>query len=188
MNWYVLFVVGDKQEQILQTLVKWEVDAFSPVMEYYRRDIRSLTFKRMFPGYIFVRTERSWESFLDFLRDLRTFQSGVVKELERSGLQTEPFALIDEDAVEHSAALRPEEIRFFKDVLDERAYVRMSCGYPGKDGKAVITDGPLMKYADRICKVDRHNQLAWLDLSFFDRQIMMGLDLRDEYRTQTIEE
>lgn len=67
MSWYVLFVMLEKQERLLQVLRKNEIDTFIPMMEYYRRDIRSLTIKPMFPGYIFVRSGKSQGEFDDFL-------------------------------------------------------------------------------------------------------------------------
>ena len=46
-----------------------------------------------------------------------------------------------------------------------------------QDGKAVIIEGPLKSFENNIVKVDRHNQYAYLDLSFMDRRIKVGLNI-----------
>lgn len=52
--------------------------------------------------------------------------------------------------------MRAEEIEFFRFLLDESGLARMSYGYlrkqeNGRD-KAVITEGPLQYFEDRIVK------------------------------------
>ena len=73
-----------------------------------------------------------------------------------------------------TSALRKEEIRMFELLLDACHVVRMSQAYL-QDGKAVIIEGPLKSFENNIVKVDRHNQYAYLDLSFMDRRIKVGL-------------
>lgn len=164
INWYVLFVLLERQEKLLNILHQHDIDAFAPTMEYYRRDIRSLTIKPMFPGYIFVRSEMSQIRFDDFLNQLGDQKRGMIKELKKDSEQ------------QASGALREEEIDFLTGILDEKACMRMSYAVL-RDGRAVVTDGPLAAYEEHIVKVDRHNRLAYLDLNYFDRQIQAGLTI-----------
>lgn len=178
MNWFVLFVLLERQERITQLLTGEGIDAFSPMLEYYRRDIQTTTEKLMFPGYIFVRSEWSRVRFQEFILGLGDRKKGLVKELHRDQMGKVPA----ENSDYEMAALRPEEIEFLTNIIDENGRVPMSYGFLGKKGKAVVTDGPLKHYDDKICKLDKHNHLAWLELSFFDRQIKMGLTVSEKYR------
>lgn len=178
MNWFVLFVLLEKQERIIETLKGEGMDAFSPMLEYYRRDIQTTTHKRMFPGYVFVRSPLTRMEFEEILRGLGDRRNGIVKELQRNQMGKTAAEGSDYEL----AVMRPEEIEFLNTIINEDGMVPMSYGFIGNKGKAVVADGPLEHYADRICKLDKHNHLAWLDLNFFDRQIKMGLTVSEKYR------
>lgn len=164
-NWYILFALAAKQEQICNTVCKQGLHAFVPMMEYYRRDMKGLAVKPMFPGYIFVRTDVSQGEFDAMLYDLGIRGQGLIKQLKEEG----------------AAAMREEEIDFFSHLLDGQGVARMSYGYM-KGGRAVVTDGPLGYFQERIVRADRHNRLAWLDFEFMDRRIQAGLTVGREYQ------
>lgn len=166
-NWYILFVQSEKQSRICDILCEEGVNAFLPMMEYYRRDMKGITRKPMFPGYIFVRTELVQKEFDNLVEALRGRCWGFIKQLKDAG----------------ASAMRAEKIEFFRLLLDESGLARMSYGYlhkqeNGRD-KAVITEGPLQYFEDRIVKVDRHNRCAWMDFAFMGRKVQAGLTIEN---------
>ena len=74
------------------------------------------------------------------------------------------------------SALREKEIEFFNNVLDKDNVARVSVGYQ-ENGKTVIVEGPLLHYQDHIVRVMKHHCTAQLDLPFFDRKIILGVEL-----------
>lgn len=136
------------------------LNAFVPIMEYYRRDIKDIAVKPMFPGYVFVRTDIGQKEFDTMLFQLGDQKQGMIKQLKEEG----------------TSAMREEEIDFFEHLLDERGISKMSYAYlQGK--RAVVTEGSLRHFQERIVKVDRHNRLAWLDFEFMNRKIQAGLTI-----------
>ena len=101
-NWYILFVQSERQSRICDILCEEGVNAFLPMMEYYRRDMKGITRKPMFPGYIFVRTELVQKEFDNLVEALRGRCWGFIKQLKDAG----------------AAAMRAEEIEFFRFLLD----------------------------------------------------------------------
>lgn len=158
-NWYILFVQAEKQSQLKDILCKEGVHAFLPVIEYYRRDKKGLAEKLMFPGYIFIKSEKSQEEFDRILYTIRNVSSGLIKQLKNEG----------------STALTKREKDFFEDILDENGIAKMSYGHLNKAKKAVVTEGPLKSYENRIIKVDKHDGYAFLDFQFLRQPVKMGL-------------
>ena len=134
------------------------VEAFVPQYEYYHRKTKEYLIKPMFTGYVFVKTELNQLEFNSLLYKMAEEKNGVIGQLVNK----------------ETSALRKEEIRMFELLLDACHVVRMSQAYL-QDGKAVIIEGPLKSFENNIVKVDRHNQYAYLDLSFMDRRIKVGL-------------
>lgn len=159
-NWYILFALATKQEQLCNVIRNQGVNAFIPVMEYYRRDIKDIAVKPMFPGYVFVRTDMDQEEFDFMLNGLGDQKQGLIKQLREEG----------------TTAMREEEIDFFECLLDEHGVSKMSYAYL-QGNRAIVTDGSLKHFQDRIVKVDRHNRLAWLDFEFMSRKIQAGLTI-----------
>ena len=81
-NWYILFVQSEKQSRICDILCEEGVNAFLPMMEYYRRDMKGISRKPMFPGYIFVRTELVQKEFDNLVEALRGRCWGFIKQLK----------------------------------------------------------------------------------------------------------
>lgn len=159
-NWYILYALVAKQEQLCSVLCRHGLRAFVPMMEYYRRDIKGIAVKPMFPGYLFVRSDMCQQEFDTMLFELGDEKQGMVRQLKEEG----------------TAAMREEEIDFFAHLLDEQGVARMSYGYR-KGSRGVVTEGPLAYFQERIVKADRHNRLAWLDFEFMNRRIQAGLTI-----------
>lgn len=164
MNWYVLYTLSQKTSKILINLNrKHELIAFIPEYEICHRKTKEITIKPMFSNYIFVKTYLNQNDFNDLLLKMKDENNGLIKQLKNSEV----------------SALRADEIEFFSHVLDDQYIVRLSYGYQD-NGITHITDGPLKLYEKNIIKVDKHNQCAYLDLVFFDRRIMLGIDIKSK--------
>lgn len=156
-NWYVLFVNTIKEDTLVKFISsKKVVEIFSAKLEYYRRDSKSIQIKSLFPGYLFVRTEKNQPDFDDFIRGLE-FKSGIWKQLKYSDI----------------SALTIEEITVLERLLDDQGILRMSYGKL-VNNKLVITKGPLVGYDPYIYKFNKHDRLVYLDLSFLDQKWKAG--------------
>ncbi len=158
-NIYVLFCLQSKEKQLLSNLNKdGRLIAFSPRMEYWRRDLNSTAIKPMFPGYIFVETKLDQSGFDLLLQNMSEQKNGLIRELKRPD----------------TTALNEEEKTLFKNLLNGKGLMKMSSASI-VNGKARVTSGPLKAYESNIVKLDRHNRIAILDLSVMDRNIIAGL-------------
>lgn len=157
-NWYVLFALVAKENKLCSVLRRKGLDAFIPKIEYYRRDIKGNTLKMLFPGYIFVRSEMKQSDFDNLLYELGEQRDGLIKQLKDDGV----------------TALRDEEIEMFNKLLNSEGILEMSQAFI-EDNKAKVIYGPLIHYQDHIIRVNTHNYTAYLDLTFFDRKIKLGI-------------
>lgn len=162
MNWYVLYILSQKSNKIITNLNrKKELIAFIPEYEICHRKTKEITIKPMFSNYIFVKTDLNQSEFNDLLLKMKDENDGLIKQLKNC----------------ETSALRESEIEFFQMILDEQYIVRLSYGYQ-ENGITHVTKGPLKPFEKHIVKVDKHNQCAYLDLLFFDRRIMLGIDIK----------
>lgn len=161
MNWYVLFTLGRKTNQIASHLNRRnDIDAFIPQYEFYYRKTKEYMIRPMFPNYIFVKTHYNQLEFNILINRMGEEKDGLIRQLSKDGV----------------SALRQEEIEMFKLLLDSDHVVRMSQAYL-QDGKAIVYEGPLKAFEEQIVKVDVHNQFAYLDLLFLRRRIKVGLKI-----------
>lgn len=161
MNWYVLFVLANRANQLIKNLNKKDnIEAFIPQYQYYRRITKDYDIKPMFTNYIFVKTLMNQTEFDTFLMNLDNEKDGLIKQLVYSD----------------TSALKEEEIKMFNYLLDESYVVKMSQAFL-QDGKAKVYQGPLKHFEKNIIKVDKYNQVAYLNLSFMNRKIKAGLKI-----------
>lgn len=161
MNWYVLFVLSNRANQLLRNLNKKDnIEAFIPQYQYYRRITKDYDIKPMFTNYIFVKTSMNQTEFNIFLMNLDNEKDGLIKQL----------VYLD------TSALKEVEIEMFNYLLDESYVVKMSQAFL-QDGKAKVYQGPLKHFEKDIIKVDKYNQVAYLNLSFMNRKIKAGLKI-----------
>ena len=112
-NWYILYTQTDRQNKVCEALCQEGLHAFLPVMEFYRRDRKELDKKPMFPGYIFVRSNKEQEEFDLSLKSIEEKSWDYIKQLKEDG----------------RTALTEEEKNFFENLLDEAGVAKMSYGY-----------------------------------------------------------
>lgn len=171
-HYHILRASHEKQHEICNQLqlrlptVHGRV--FLPMWEYYRRDRECIEKKPMFIGYIFVRTDLVRSELYDICRSLaRPVRAHLENDVNNLWTK-EDDSLLD---------LTEDEEAFFDAVLDDAGIERMSRGYIGSDGRAVVMEGPLKELADRIAKLDKRNWLAWLDMKVGDQLIKAGLEI-----------
>lgn len=159
MNWYVLYAMSNKTDKLIDNLnKKTDIEAFVPRYEYYRRNSVNYDIKPMFYGYIFVKSALSQCDFDSLLRNMKEGKDGFIRQLVKDGV----------------SALSEEERDMFEKLLDENHVVRMSQAFL-QDGKAKVYQGPLKSFEDNIIKVDKHNHVAYLNLTFMNRTIKASL-------------
>lgn len=164
MNWYVLYVLSHKSNKILSNLNHCkELEAFIPKCEVFHRNAKIKTVKDMFNNYIFVKSKLNQNDFNDLLLSMKDRNDGLIKQLKNAEV----------------SALTKDEIEFFNTILDKDYVARVSTGYK-ENGRTIITSGPLLHYQDHIVKVIKPNCTAHLDLSFFDRKIILGIELKSK--------
>ena len=163
MNWYVLYCLSQRVDQITKNLRSRQLEAFVPQCEAIERTSKEKTLKTMFPNYIFVKTDLGQKQFNDLLLSMKDMNDGLIRQLKNMEV----------------SALRKSEIDFYNTVLDKQYIIRVSEGYK-EMGKTVITKGPLFHYQNHILKVNKHNNTAYLDLTFFDRNIIVGVEIKSK--------
>lgn len=135
--------------------------AFVPKMKMYRRDSTEYVLDLMFPGYVFVKTEMNQFEFDEFLLYLYEQNIGVIKELKRDDV----------------SCLMEKEIEFLNDFLDDSYILRMSYG-TRINGRSMPSKRPLIKCMNDIKRVDFYWNVAYLDVEFMHRDIMVGFTVK----------
>lgn len=159
MNWYILYSLTAKTKKLIKMLNSQGcVFAFIPLIEYYRRDINDYALKPLFSSYIFVKTSLNQQEFDILLMSMKEDKDGLIRQLK----------------YKDTTALSDDEIEMFDKLLDSSYVLRMSQASL-INNRAIISHGPLKYFEQDIVKVDKHNQLAYLDLKFMNRYIQAGL-------------
>ena len=179
-HYSVLFTRTEKQTEMQKVLSDAFPDSrgkiFLPMREYYRRDKKENDLKPLFPGYLFVYSDMCKKELHEFLLAHRVKVASFLKELGRYGRDLQEG---QEASLEDTTTDLTEEESFFLDtVLDEAGIQRMSAGYRESNGQIIVMEGPLVDYASRIVKADRHERLAYLNLKFREIDIVAGLEVK----------
>lgn len=164
-NWYVLFVMGGKEQQICdfmnQEYDNWKV--FIPKIEiiHTKQGKEFFVEKVMFPSYLFIESDIPPKGFQDLLKNIRMKKTGIIKELK-----------FDEE----TPALRDDEREYLEGLLNHDYKVTKSTGYIEND-KVMITDGPLKGYESYITRIDRHKKKAVLSLDLLNKEVNVTVSL-----------
>lgn len=156
--WYVA-QVNSGQEAAVRDMCKQMIDpailqdAFLPEYETMRKiqgewcNVKKL----LFPGYLFLVTERLPELFAE----LRKAQASV-------------RLLGKKEGSNEVMPISPQEEAWIRAMSDEAYCVRMSKGYITGDA-ITVTQGPLFGHEAIIRKIDRHKRRASIEVSMFGR-------------------
>lgn len=163
--WYVVQVRTGTEENIRQQCEK-KIDGkvlehcFIPYYEEQRRIRGEWTTLRkvLFPGYIFVVTDKIEELYKGLKMII-----GLTK-LLGTGQEIVP--------------LTPDEEKFLRKFGGDVHVVSMSEGVIEQSQVRVVS-GPLLGMEGYIRKIDRHKRKAWLELDLFGRKqtIQVGLEV-----------
>ena len=139
------------------------------------RKTQSIGQKPLFPGYLFAYTDMSQKELYLFVRqnsrDIMTFVNELsVKAVKDSGV------MIDDQSWNE---LTVEESSFLDRILDEDGVERMSVGYKQGDHYNIV-EGPLKGLEEHIIRSNRHDREAHLDVSFREKTIIVGLELKSK--------
>ena len=160
--WYVIQVYTGKELEIAQQcrdrVVMEGEDVFVPLAERWTkiRGERTLITSRLFPGYVFIETER----IEDFYKRLnRIF---AMTRVLRTGDEMTP--------------IQKEEEAHLRKLGGEEHVVKYSEGYIEGD-KLVVTSGPLKDFEGNVKKILRHKRLVVMEFSLLGRSVEVTLGL-----------
>ena len=118
--------------------------------------------KLLFPGYLFLISGQLKELYLNL--------KGVIGLTRLIGTGREIVPLTE------------DETELIRRLAGDKELVKISKGIK-KEGKTIITDGPLKGMEGYIRKVDRHKKVAWLEVKMMGRTVetQVGVEvLREE--------
>ena len=86
MNWYVLFVMGGKEEKICDFFKQENIHAFLPKMEVLYRKQGNFypQEKLMFPSYVFIESDLEHTAFHQKLLDVKQKKKGIIQRTKNS--------------------------------------------------------------------------------------------------------
>lgn len=167
--WYVIQTKSGEEgelKELINALMPRELytDCFIPLFEDVRKrgGTGHISFRRLFPGYLFIDTE-SVEEVHDNLKGI----------LRLSKL----LAMPEKNDEQSFIGVTEEEKKFLETLLKNGvmhvSYIEMR----GKTGKIEKIIGPLARYASRITRLDISHRMAIVETELFGkkRKIKFGL-------------
>lgn len=160
--WYVIQVYTGKELEIAQQcrdrVVAEGEDVFVPLAERWTkiRGERTLITSRLFPGYVFIETDR----IEDFYKRLNRIYA--MTKVLRTGEEMTP--------------IHPEEEEYLKQLGGEEHVVKYSEGYIEGD-KLVVTSGPLKDFEGKVKKILRHKRLVVLEVPLLGHEVEVTVGL-----------
>lgn len=158
--WYILQTVSGKEEQAAALMEKkadralWESCRVLKKRRLFRREGRFFIQEAvLFPGYVFVKTEKP--------RELARF-------LWRSSDFPQPIQL---DASGQMAPVAAEDLDFLEKICGEELGETMGISgiFLDEQNEIVRVEGILDSYRDRIVKLNMHKRFAIVEVKLFDR-------------------
>ena len=160
--WYVIQVYTGKELEIAQQcrdrVTDEGEDVFVPLAERWTkiRGERTLITSRLFPGYVFIETDK----IEDFHKRLNRIYA--MTKVLRTGDEMTP--------------IQKEEEEYLRKLGGDEHVVRYSEGYIEGD-KLVVTSGPLKDFEGRIKKILRHKRLVVIEVYLLGQIVEVTLGL-----------
>lgn len=160
--WYVIQVYTGKELEIAQQcrdrVVEEGEDAFVPLAERWTkiRGERTLITSRLFPGYVFIETEK----IEDFYKRLNRIYA--MTKVLRTGEEMTP--------------IQSEEEEYLRKLGGDEHIVKYSEGYIEGE-KLVVTSGPLKDFVGNVKKILRHKRLVVMEVPLLGRTVEVTLGL-----------
>lgn len=168
--WHVLFVLGGYEETIMTKINQqgenYPVEAFLPKVEkmFRKKGQVSKIEYLLFKNYVFVKTDLEYKEFNLFLEMFVKSITGFIKLLKHDNEGTD--------------SLYPEEREFIERFTNKNYTIEKSIGFIEGDVVTIMT-GPLAGFESMIKKINRHKQIAILELSMFgnSQDVEVGLEI-----------
>ena len=160
--WYVIQVYTGNELKIVQQcrdrVMEAGEDVFVLLAERWTkiRGERTLITSRLFPGYVFIETDR----IEDFYKRLNWIYA--MTKVLRTGEEMTP--------------LHPEEEKYLKRLSGDDHIVKYSEGYI-EDEKLVVTSGPLKDFEGKVKKILRHKRLVVMEVSLLGQTLEVTLGI-----------
>ncbi len=160
--WYVIQVYTGKELEIAQQcrdrVMDKDEDVFVPLAERWTkiRGERTLITSRLFPGYVFIETEK----IEDFHNRLNRIYA--MTKVLRTGEEMTP--------------IQPEEEEYLKRLGGDEHVVKYSEGYIEGE-KLVVTSGPLKDFQGKVKKILRHKRLVVMEVPLLGHTVEVTLGL-----------
>lgn len=171
--WYVIQVKSGEETRMKALLDKLRDDGaygecFVPLFEDVKRSGGnvSISFRRLFPGYIFVETDEP-DRLFDTLRGIRDFT--------RLLGSTEP------DGNKVFIPIGDKDQAFMKTMCED-GLMHISYVHMGKNGRIDRIAGPLAKYKNHITKLELRHRMAIVEAEMFGkkRKVKFGFFTDDD--------
>ncbi len=160
--WYVIQVYTGKELEIAQQcrerVADEGEDVFVPLAERWTkiRGERTLITSRLFPGYVFIETEK----IEDFYKRLNRIYA--MTKVLRTGDEMTP--------------IQKEEEEYLRKLGGDEHVVKYSEGYIEGD-KLVVTSGALKDFEGKVKKILRHKRLVVMEVSLLGQTLEVTLGL-----------
>ena len=160
--WYVIQVYTGKELEIVQQcrdrVADEGEDVFVPLAERWTkiRGERTLITSRLFPGYVFIETDR----IEDFHKRLNRIYA--MTKVLRTGEEMTP--------------IQKEEEAYLRRLSGDEHIVRYSEGYMEGD-RLVVTSGPLKDFEGNVKKILRHKRLVVMEVPLLGQAVEVTLGL-----------
>lgn len=154
--WYVMQVYTGTETEVCQKcrrrVMEEDEDVFILLSERMTKTGGewSLRMSRLFPGYVFVETDRI-EEFHERLKEI-----GGMRKILRTGEDMTP--------------LYPKEEEYLRMLGGEEHIVRYSQGYIEGE-ELTVTSGPMERWSGKVKKVLRHRRLVVLEAELMGRSV-----------------
>ena len=152
-HWYVVQVFRGQEDNFIQRLNNEDYEVFTPkqIQLLKRRDCMIKAMKPLFPGYIFIATDKDYTSFRKYYQQEISMIEGCVRILKYK------------DDVE---ALYPHERMFIERFVNKDKVIDSSIGFIEGDHIRII-EGPLVGNESLIKKINRHKRTALVEITLF---------------------
>ena len=164
LNWYVLFVMGGKEEKICEFFKQENIHAFLPKIEvlYRKQGVFYPKEKLMFPSYVFIESKLEHNAFHQKILEVKQKKKGIIKELKFDN--------------EGTPALTQEEKELIEKLIGSQKVMKHSIGYIEGD-QVIVTDGPLQGLESKVIKIDRHKRRAQIEIEMLGRTVNLNVSL-----------
>jgi len=174
-NWFILHVI-DGTETKVAGIIKNKLNAseyvpFLPSKEiiFRRAGISKIEKKLIFPGYVFVKTNREADRILDELRWLLFSIKQVNSVLHYGGDKKD-------------VAIRDDEVSVLERLFDKDHCITGSTGVIENGGLRILS-GPLAGLEESVRKINRNRHEAVIELALMDKTMRISLLLNITSKT-----